>query len=107
MVTDVPPTEPDTVIEALAVLAADGYTADFSPRGATVRCAACGAAHDPARAVVERIYRFEGASDPDEEAIVLGLGCPLCGARGVLVSGYGPAADPDEIDLLLALTDGR
>jgi hypothetical protein len=25
----------------------------------------------------------------------------------VLVSGYGPSADPDTIDLIVALTDGR
>jgi hypothetical protein len=102
-----PADAPDSVREAIARLAADGYTADFSPRTARVHCGACGLASAPEQTQVDRIYRFEGASNPDDEAIVLGLSCPACGVKGVLVSGYGPSADPDDIDLILALTDHR
>ncbi len=98
--------EPDTVTEALAVLEADGYTESFSVRDGRVRCHACDSDHDAEGAVVERIYRFEGASDPDYEDIVFGLGCPVCGARGTLVSAFGPGADPEELDALRILGRG-
>lgn len=102
-----PAGEADTLTDALTLLAADGYIGDFSAHGRALVCSACGVSHEPATAIVERVRRFEGASDPDDEAIVLALRCPLCGAQGVLVSGYGPSADPDTIDLIVALTDGR
>jgi len=31
---------------------------------------------------------------------VLGVACPDCGARGVIVSAYGPDADPEYLALL-------
>lgn len=84
---------PDTVTEALALLVADGYTADFNLVVGTSRCPG-GAAHGLEGAVIERQFRFEGESDPEDEAIVLGVHCPGCDARGVVVSAYGPTADP-------------
>ena len=52
-----------------------------------------------------RVYRFEGPSDPDEEAVVFALRCPVCGAGGTLVSGYGPSADPELTDHLVMLDE--
>lgn len=86
---------PETVTEALALLADDGYTEDFNLHAGAAHCPRCGSAHDLANSVVERQHRFEGNSDPGDEAIVLGLRCPACGARGVIVSAYGPDADPE------------
>jgi hypothetical protein len=104
--TGQPPQAPDTVTEALEILVADGYTESFDVRAGRVRCHACGDAHDAGEAVVERIYRFEGTSDPDYEDIVFGLHCPVCDARGTLVSAYGPGADPEELDALRILGRG-
>lgn len=98
---------PETVADALGLLEAKGYGAELSSRRGHVHCSACGAAWAPVAGVVEAIYRFEGPSDPDEEAMVLALHCAGCGAKGVLVSGYGPSADPEDIDVIVALTDGR
>lgn len=98
---------PDTVTEAVAQLEADGYTADFGVADGGLRCGACGEVHDPSEVVIERIYRFEGASDPDDEAIVLGLLCPACDRRGSLVAAYGASADPDEVAVISRLIDHR
>ena len=97
----------DSVTDALAQLAAAGYTTDFSGHQGQVHCARCNDDHGPELAGVDHVYRYEGPSDPDEEAIVLALSCPVCGAKGTLVSGYGPSTDPDDIDLIVALTDDR
>jgi hypothetical protein len=85
---------PDTVTEAVALLRAEGYTDDFDQNGAGFTCGACGAAHRLEEGVVEQVFRFEGPSDPGDEAIVLGVRCATCGRRGIVVSAFGPDADP-------------
>ena len=98
---------PDTVSEAVAVLEAEGYAADLYARPEGIRCGACGRDHNPAAAEIHRIFRFEGTSDPGDEAIVVGLVCPACGSRGVLVAAYGPTADPEVADVVAQLEDRR
>jgi hypothetical protein len=95
--------EPRGVAEAVAVLERDGYAGQFTVDAEGVRCPNCHRFHDAARGLVERVYRFEGISDPDDEAIVLGLRCPECGARGTVAAAYGPTADPTVADQLVLL----
>ncbi|MGZ4795901.1 MAG: hypothetical protein ACXVK4_07475 [Acidimicrobiia bacterium] len=90
----------ESVTDAIAQLEAEGYRSDFSFGDGAVQCHACGRAHQPARLVVRHTYRFEGETDPGDEAIVLGVECPECHVRGVVVSAYGPDASPEFIDLL-------
>ena len=59
--------------------------------------------HALEEAVVDYQFRFEGDSDPGDEAIVLGISCAGV-QRGVLVSGFGPSADPEHAAILRALT---
>ncbi len=96
---------PATVLDAVRLLEADGYTASITA-ATTVACTVCGEEHPIGDLVVERVYRFEGPSDPDEEAIVLGVRCGRCAARATIVSAYGPNADPDVI-LGLAMLESR
>ena len=97
---------PATVTDAVAELQADGYTTDFSvaPDG-MLRCGQCGTLHDPAEATVDRIVRFEGDTDPGDEAIVFALTCSDCGLKGTLVSAYGASVGPDEAAVITALAD--
>jgi hypothetical protein len=94
---------PMTVLDAVNLLDAEGYAAQFILRPDGIRCTACGNPHSSDRADVLRVYRFEGPSDPDEEAVVYGLRCPVCGAGGTLVSSYGAGADPELADHLVML----
>lgn len=94
---------PTTVLEAVNLLDSEGFGAQFILRPDGLRCAACGVEHQTDRAEVLRVYRFEGPSDPDEEAVVYGLRCPGCGALGTLVSSFGPGADPGLADRLVML----
>jgi hypothetical protein len=96
---------PDTVLDAVRRLDADGFGCSFSLRADGLHCSACGANHLTAVAEVVRVYRFEGPSDPDEEAVVYGLRCPVCGAGGTLVSAFGPSADPELADRLVLLEE--
>ncbi|MGD9795237.1 MAG: hypothetical protein AB7V43_17340 [Acidimicrobiia bacterium] len=49
------------------------------------------------------LHRLEGATDPDDMSTVSALRCPACGEHGLLVTSYGPEADADEADVLVAL----
>jgi hypothetical protein len=101
------PEPPDTVTEVIAALQADGYRSGFDIRGGKLWCDNCGEPHETAVAVIERVERFEGQSDPDDEAIVFAMVCPRCGGRGTLVAGYGPTADPESLDVVAQLIDRR
>ncbi len=96
-----------SLLEVLAVLRDAGYVTDFSAAIGGLRCGACGEVHPSEQADIDRIARFEGASDPDDETILVALSCTHCGARGTLVAAYGPTASPEEVDVLVGLTDAR
>ena len=72
-----------------------GYTADFELIDGVLNagpdCPPC----DVGRAVVDRLYRFEGPSDPGDEMIVFAVHDPETGVRGTLAAAFGPAADPE------------
>jgi hypothetical protein len=97
--------EPTTVLQAVDKLESNGFGAQFVLRDGALRCSVCGQGHHVQRASVLRVYRFEGPSDPDEEAVVYGLECPNCGAHGTLVSAFGPGADPELADHLVMLDE--
>ena len=52
---------------------------------------------------VRHVFRFEGPTDPADEAIVLGVECPRCGYRATVVSAFGPDADQGLVDLVQVL----
>lgn len=97
-----------TVVEEIETLRTRGYTADFSVTSdGQLRCDTCGHTHRPSDAVTESTARFEGASNPDDQAVVFGLRCSACGVRGVLVAAYGPTATSEEAAVVSALSSPR
>lgn len=101
------PSPEDSLVDALAELRTSGYVEDFSIVGTVLRCGRCGARHEPRDVQIMETIRFEGTSDPDDEAIVFALVCAHCGARGILVTAYGPTASSEEAAVMAALTDAR
>ena len=93
-----------TVVGEIEVLRGRGYDADFSVTAdGQLRCDTCDHLVEAGAAVIESIARFEGASDPDDQAVVFGLRCDGCGVRGVLVAAYGPTATAEEAAVVTAL----
>ncbi len=97
------PRQPATMVEAIDELEAEGYIGQFKIDAEGIHCPRSHCRHGADRGLVERVVRFEGASDPDDEAILLGLRCPECDALGTFTSGYGPSADPVIVDQLVML----
>lgn len=97
----------DTVVATLARLRDEGFVGEFVlepddiPPG--LWCRSCGRRHLPERATIAAVHRFEGPTSPEDEALLLALVCPRCSAKGTVVTGYGPAAAPEEAELLVAL----
>src|SRR6185436_16648709 len=80
----------DTVSAAINGLKQRGYTLDFILEENCIIC------HDdkfkPEEFEITEVYRFEGNSDPADEAVVYAIASHN-GLKGVLVNGYGPTAD--------------
>jgi hypothetical protein len=96
--------EPEiTVTEAIARLRRDGFVEDFSAHGGALLCGSCRCSMDPGSVTVDVVYRFEGESDPDDEAAVFGLTCVECGAKGVYVVAYGPSMGADDAAVVAKL----
>ena len=51
-------------------------------------------------------YRFEGESDPDDEAAVFGVRCGHCDTKGVYIVAYGPSMGADDA-LVVSQLAGR
>ncbi len=86
---------PVTVTEAVDMLRRHGYTADFELVDGALRTEGGNSPCAIGEAVVERLFRFEGPSDPGDQMIVFGLFDPVSDVRGTLAAAFGPAADPE------------
>jgi hypothetical protein len=96
-----------SLVDEITALRGRGFPGDFSVRSdGRLRCDTCGHPHPPSNAAIESTARFEGASNPDDQAIVFGLRCEACGVRGVLVTAYGPTATAEEAMVVTALVSG-
>lgn len=94
----------ETLVEAMNRLRNDGYTVEFRATDAGLRCDACGVTHAPEEMAVDEIVRFEGDTNPGDEAILVALTCE-CGARGLFTAAFGPDTSPEEAQILQALPD--
>lgn len=82
----------NTLVEAIDDLKQRGYTYDFNLGADRVSCPALELELHPEQFSVEEVYRFEGMSNPDDNAVVYAI-AGHDGVRGVLVDAYGPYAE--------------
>jgi len=91
----------DTVTAAIKGLKERGYTKDFNLKENCIIC------HEdkfhPEDFEITEVYRFEGNSDPGDEAIVYAIESNK-GDKGVLVNGYGTSADQMSSELAKKLS---
>lgn len=94
----------ETLSHATARLSSAGYDEDYHAHEGRLVCGHCSTSHDPAEMKIDEIVRFEGESDPADEAIVYALDAG-CGHRGLYVAAYGVAATADDAEVVAALPD--
>lgn len=79
-----------TISEAIEQLHQQGYTLDFNLK--EDKLTADGVDYPAEEFEIVDLYRYEGASDPGDEATVYAL-LSTSGSKGLLVSGYGISSD--------------
>src|ERR1700750_3264576 len=79
-----------TVTDAISQLRAKGFNLDFNLEKNSLKVGEHEYTADEFEIV--DLYRYEGASDPGDEATVYAL-ASKSGIKGILVSGYGISAD--------------
>jgi hypothetical protein len=89
-----------TVSEAVAELKKQGFNLDFNLSKNRFKVGEQEYTADEFEIV--DLYRYEGASDPADEATVYALASPS-GIKGILVSGYGVSADDEAEETLKRL----
>jgi hypothetical protein len=82
----------DTVAEAVKGLKLRGYTIDFNLEADRISCQHTPLSLTPADFEITEFYRFEGESDPADEAIVYAIESKE-GQKGVLVNGFGISSE--------------
>ncbi len=94
----------DTLSEAVNGLKARGFTMDFNLEE---NCLVCNTARfDVKDFRIVEFYRFEGNTDPSDEAIVYAIESND-GLKGMLVSGYGISAEGMSADMAKKLSMHR
>jgi uncharacterized protein YqgV (UPF0045/DUF77 family) len=97
----------ETLSQAAERLKEAGYREDFRAEPGGLRAAGSDCVHAPEQLVIEEVVRFEGASDPEDEAILFALRCEVHGTQGTFAVAYGPRMDPLDVEMVRRLSDGR
>jgi hypothetical protein len=93
----------ETLAEAIDRLQRAGFRDSFRAEGGMLRALEWERRFVPEELVVEETVRFEGVSDPDDEAILFALRSRSGDVRGTWAVSYGPGLHPDEAELLRRL----
>ena len=94
----------ETMAHALQRLQEAGYVDDFRAEADGLHAATTGCVHPPEDFCIDEIVRFEGITDPADEAIVFALRCGTHGAKGTYVTAYGPAMTAEDADVARRLS---
>jgi len=94
-----------TLSEITNKLLADGYTVDFNITENTADGPGKYLQEHPEEFIIDKHYRFEGVSDPEDEAIVYAISSTVNEVKGVLINGYGVYSDQVTNDLVKKLQE--
>ena len=90
----------DTVSQAVNELKQRGYTLDFNLQGDCLECQ--GQNFSPKEFEITEFHRFEGDSDPADEAVVYAIESRN-GIKGVLVNAFGVYSEPVSDEMIKKL----
>ena len=96
-----------TLSEITNLLKERGYTSDFNLKENCLECGGNLLKIFPGEFMVDKHYRFEGPSDPGDEAIVYAISSPKYNLKGVLVNGYGISSESITDEMIKALDENK
>lgn len=88
--------EPRTASEILDQLLREGYVDSFRTSGDLLHVIDKNFDIAPEELEVEKIYRFEGETDLDDEEIIFVLRCPKRNIKGTFLVAFGPKMDHED-----------
>ena len=92
-----------TLSETMDILRVEGYTEDFNLQQNCLECRNGKFKVFTDEFKVDKYYRFEGDSNPSDQAILYAISSDKYGIKGVLVNGYGIYSEPITDELLQKL----
>jgi len=96
-----------TLSEITNLLRERGYTVDFNLKENCLECNGNFLQLYPGDFVVDKHYRFEGMSDPGDEAIVYAISSQKFKLKGILVNGYGISSEKITNEMIAALDEKK
>ena len=82
-----------TLSQTINALVALGYTHDLNIQEDCLVCHKFGTTLSPEEFQIDKVYRFDGDSDPDYQAILYAISSPAFNIKGTLVNGYGISSE--------------
>ena len=92
-----------TLSETMNQLRKEGYTEDFNLQQNCIECRSGAYKLFADDFLVDKYFRFEGQTDPGDEAILDAISSDKHRLKGVLVNAYGIYSEPLTDDLLRKL----
>lgn len=97
----------DTLSQTMEQLRKEGYTEDFNLQKDCLECRSRNFKIFHNEFVIDKFYRFEGESNPSDEAILYAISSTKHGLKGVLVNGAGIYTDDITNEMLESLKINR
>ncbi len=97
----------DTVSLALNSLKERGFTTDFNIAFDKIICNETKVCLNPNEFEITGVYRFEGESNPSDEAVIYAVESIDGKMKGTLVNAYGIYADPLSDEMIKKLSMHR
>ena len=92
-----------TLSETINGLKEEGYTLDFNINKDCIICDQQNISLSPDEFAIDKVYRFEGESNPEDQSILYAISSQKFNVKGVLVNGYGISADEKSNALIAKL----
>lgn len=92
-----------TLSETINVLKDQGYTIDFNVYREHLQCHSSDLILSPDDFEIDKFFRFEGDSNPDDQSILYAISSQKFGTKGLLVNGYGISSDLNSDKLISKL----
>jgi hypothetical protein len=93
----------DTLTDVQELLGQQGFVDDLIAHDGALRAAPSGRRFSPTELVIAGVYRFEGPTDPADEAILFALATPAGEPVGTFTAVYGSAVSAADEAIIQAL----
>lgn len=92
-----------TLVDAINGLRTQGYTEDLNIEENYINCTNSKHQLSPDDFHVDKFFRFEGESDPEDQTVLYAISSDKYNMKGILVNGYGIYGDSETNEVIKKL----